>query len=180
MKTHRGFTIVELLIVIVVIAVLAGITVVAFNGVRNRADASRSVSAVNSYVKLLKLHAQTTGSYPSIESSPYEYCLGRPSDFPAEGVFSAGQCIHNSASSYSVFTNQALNDTLSTYGQGSNTRLSNSKLGNETWRGIRYSHMPSISYPPTLEWVVNGSTPCTPGVGTPGNSAGSTYCRLEL
>ena len=34
----RGFTIVELLIVIVVIAILASITIVAFNGIQARAQ----------------------------------------------------------------------------------------------------------------------------------------------
>lgn len=37
-NTSRGFTIVELLIVIVVIGILAVITIVAFNGVQNRAS----------------------------------------------------------------------------------------------------------------------------------------------
>lgn len=171
----------ELLIVIVVIAVLAAIAIAAYNGARNKAEASRSLSAVNSYIKLLKLHAQSTGSFPSTESSPtYEYCLGNPSDFPAEGVFASGQCIHNATTTYRVSTNQALADSLSANGRVSSTRLSNSKLDSETWRGIRYSHIPSISYPPTLEWVVNGSVSCAPGEGTPGNSNGSTYCRLEL
>ena len=41
MKSPRsGFTIVELLIVIVVIAILAAITIVAFNGIQERARAS--------------------------------------------------------------------------------------------------------------------------------------------
>ena len=41
MKTSKqGFTIVELLIVIVVIAILAAITIVAYNGIQNRAKAS--------------------------------------------------------------------------------------------------------------------------------------------
>ncbi|VXB67549.1 prepilin-type N-terminal cleavage/methylation domain-containing protein [Frigoribacterium sp. 9N] len=38
--TTRGFTIVELLIVIVVVAILAAITAVAYNGIQNRARAS--------------------------------------------------------------------------------------------------------------------------------------------
>jgi prepilin-type N-terminal cleavage/methylation domain-containing protein len=38
MKSRSGFTIVELLIVIVVIAILAMISVVAYNGIQNRTD----------------------------------------------------------------------------------------------------------------------------------------------
>lgn len=35
---HQGFTIVELLIVVVVIAILAAITIVSYNGITNRAN----------------------------------------------------------------------------------------------------------------------------------------------
>ena len=59
-----GFTIVELLIVIVVIAVLAAITVVAYNGVQQRARASVASSAASQGGRKLELYKAENGSYP--------------------------------------------------------------------------------------------------------------------
>jgi prepilin-type N-terminal cleavage/methylation domain-containing protein len=50
---HHGFTIVELLIVIVVIAILAAITIVAFNGVQQRARDSQRMSDLSNARKAL-------------------------------------------------------------------------------------------------------------------------------
>ena len=62
----KGFTIVELLIVIVVIGILAAITIVAYNGIQTRArDASR-VSAVGVLKKGLALYAaDNNDQYPA-------------------------------------------------------------------------------------------------------------------
>lgn len=60
---RRGFTIVELLIVIVVISILASVTVVAFNGVRQRAVNTQVVAAVDQTEKALRAHKEFTG-YP--------------------------------------------------------------------------------------------------------------------
>jgi prepilin-type N-terminal cleavage/methylation domain-containing protein len=66
-KTFRrrdGFTIVELLIVIVVIAILATITIVAFNGVQGRARDSQRMADINAIAKGLEIYRQLYGDYP--------------------------------------------------------------------------------------------------------------------
>lgn len=62
-QTH-GFTIVELLIVIVIIGILATITVVAFNGVQDRAKFSGMQSDLKSITKALELYKIDNGQYP--------------------------------------------------------------------------------------------------------------------
>lgn len=83
----RGFTIVELLIVIVVIAILAAISIVAYNGVQQRARNSTRVSEAQEWVKILNMYAATTGTYPFSSGSR---CLGY--DFPKYGSNTAGSC----------------------------------------------------------------------------------------
>ncbi len=63
-RSLNGFTIVELLIVIVVVAILAAISVVAYNGVQNRANDSAVQSDVrNLAMKVMEYHA-INGEYP--------------------------------------------------------------------------------------------------------------------
>ena len=63
--TSHGFTIVELLIVIVVIAILAAITVVAFNGVQNRAHDTAVQNDLAGIAKKMQLESTTNGEvYP--------------------------------------------------------------------------------------------------------------------
>lgn len=59
-----GFTIVELLIVIVVIAILATIVLIAYNGVQQQARASTVSSALTHATKQLNLYQVDNGSYP--------------------------------------------------------------------------------------------------------------------
>lgn len=61
---RRGFTIVELLIVIVVIAILAAISVVAYNGTQHRARSTAFADAILSSDKAFKL--QRTGEWSGI------------------------------------------------------------------------------------------------------------------
>ena len=63
---HSGFTIVELLIVIVVIAILAAITVVAFNGIQQRARDNGRITKIQSIAKAIELYKVDNGRYPPI------------------------------------------------------------------------------------------------------------------
>lgn len=64
-SNNTGFTIVELLIVIVVIGILAAITIVAFNGVQDKArDASAKSGATQAYKKL-EAYKALNGAYPN-------------------------------------------------------------------------------------------------------------------
>jgi prepilin-type N-terminal cleavage/methylation domain-containing protein len=56
MHKRQGFTIVELLIVIVVIAILAAITIVAYNGIQNRSKSTQFLAAIDAYIKAAEIY----------------------------------------------------------------------------------------------------------------------------
>ena len=93
---NRGFTIVELLIVIVVIGILAAITIVAFNGIQQRARNTMRVNEVKQYQTLLMSYKATYGEYPS--AGTMYSCLGE--SFPDVTGNGVGNCwdLHSATS----------------------------------------------------------------------------------
>ena len=79
-KSVGGFTIVELLIVIVVIAILAAITVVAYTGIQTQASNTKTLSAVAAWVKGIRLYEAEQGVLPNDNS-----CLGTMSTYDGNG-----------------------------------------------------------------------------------------------
>lgn len=79
-KSIRGFTIVELLIVVVVIGILAAIVTVAYTGITQRANDTKTIAAVNSWVKALRLYEIENGSLPHANS-----CFGTTTTYDGNG-----------------------------------------------------------------------------------------------
>lgn len=64
-QASRGFTIVELLVVTVVIAVLAAIIVISYNGIQDRARSSRASQDMATIQRLILLYNSANGNYPN-------------------------------------------------------------------------------------------------------------------
>jgi prepilin-type N-terminal cleavage/methylation domain-containing protein len=64
MKDEKGFTIVELLIVIVIIAILAAIVIVAYTGIQQRARDSSRQSDVTNIAKAITAYTTEGNAWP--------------------------------------------------------------------------------------------------------------------
>ena len=64
-KNTRGFTIVELLIVIVVIAILAAITIVGYNGITQNANSSAAASSARQAAQKVRIAVAQDGATPA-------------------------------------------------------------------------------------------------------------------
>ena len=62
---NQGFTLVELLIVIVIIAILTVVSLVAYNGLQNQAKTSAAKSAADAVAKKAELYNTAKSSYPT-------------------------------------------------------------------------------------------------------------------
>jgi prepilin-type N-terminal cleavage/methylation domain-containing protein len=67
-----GFTIVELLVVVVVIAILASITIVAFRGVQARARDTVRINDAKSIIKAVEAYKVLNGQYPAATPGCWE------------------------------------------------------------------------------------------------------------
>ena len=106
-----GFTIVELLIVIVVIAILAVITIVAYNGIQERAESTRIIAQAGALIKGFKAWEASSGR-PTTSS-----CIAPPS------VITGGVCPSSDLWNTNTPYDATFNQTLATYSGVSTIQL---------------------------------------------------------
>jgi prepilin-type N-terminal cleavage/methylation domain-containing protein len=102
----KGFTIVELLIVIVVIGILAAITVVAYGSVQKKASNNSALTELRQWHKLFDLYKAQEGSYPTMADGGY--CLGTGYPIGGGGVARCRDYGGTGTSSYLESTNTSL------------------------------------------------------------------------
>lgn len=75
---NQGFTLVELLIVIVIIAILTVVSLVAYNGLQNQAKTSAAKSAADAVAKKAELYNTAKSSYPDKLEDLTDKTVGTP------------------------------------------------------------------------------------------------------
>lgn len=154
LKKRDGFTIVELLIVIVVIGILATVSIVAYSGVRLRAENVKTVTSVMAYAKALQLYATTNARYP-IVSYP---CLGPAGTKCANVTDSTGACTGAGATSFKSAFDDAIKTVASTLPAPSSQQMD---CNGKDYGGAWYNSSDGKSA--QMIYYLQGSQSCTIG-----------------
>lgn len=151
-RQFSGFTIVELLIIIVVIGILAAITVVAFGAIQQQANNTQTISATKDFVKAYAAYAAENGDYPNATG-----CLG-------EG-YPANRCLSQNGTaacwSTGAATSIAVNTALRPYMGGRLPQMSmqQASCGGTTYIGA-YASYNSTTRAVTILMVLRGDQTC--------------------
>ncbi len=128
-----GFTIVELLIVIVVIAVLAAITILAYNGIQTRARNTQTVSSLTNYTRAIRGFYSTNQRFPGPIYTVS--CLGKAGTLCGNVTDGTSDCNGLGPASYVAAFGTDINSITTTLPEPSNQTLT---CGGKLYSGVIY------------------------------------------
>ena len=116
-RKPRGFTIIELVVVIVIIGILAAITIVSYSGIQQQARNTAIVNNTQSWMRMLNVMYTKQGVIRiDISSEERSICLGTKEQYPEiDGQFDEGQC------NWRAYTSDQLESVISKIGNVSMT-----------------------------------------------------------
>jgi len=129
-SNQRGFTIVELLIVIVVIAILAAISIVAYNGVQNRANDTAVKNDLRQFHSLIEQYKILNGNYPTTFTAAMGFKFAKNAYGMDAQLRNVRYCLNATTNEYIIYANSksgnyfkytttgGLQDAAVTYGYG--------------------------------------------------------------
>lgn len=170
-KRSVGFTIVELLIVIVIIGILASLVIVAYNGIQQRANNTTTMSAVTAHIKALRQYGVDNGVWPPNAVSHWP-CVGDQYNTGGCGQL-PGTCVAAGVSCNTAMNTQYNTDLRPYYG---NSAISTPSLQEVTYNGTFYrgawSHANTSTGSISIRYFLSGNESC----GSPaGITASKSY-----
>ena len=184
-KKQKGFTIVELLIVIVIIAILAAISIVAYNGIQERAKNSQTIAAVGEWVQLLRMYKADNGEYPLVAS-----CLGTGYGKGFSGNESSGsECRQDSAGGGGINASVSFMNLFTPYTNGTlpTPAFVTGSASEYPWYRGAYFYQGYTGSKDRIDFVLAGSsTECPSIAGMTGGTAiifpsmNSVMCRVRF
>jgi general secretion pathway protein G len=154
-----GFTIIELLIVIVVIGILAAIVIVSYSGIRDNSYNSQVISGVTSYRDTIDSYYAFFHKYPQTTREINNQkiavtCLG--------SGYVGGYC--GNVSGVDIYEDSAFNTELAKIGRGGAVSADALQVGSEVFTGAVYgidAVDPSKSptrYARTIQYALKGAS----------------------
>lgn len=181
----KGFTVVELLIVIVVIGILAALVLNTASGVQRKARNLQTIANIRQYADAIEIYKAETGAYPKTPGEGTDYiamvCLGL--NYPGDTC--------GTITSVQVYKSTPFMTDLATKsGGGVSNSLVNivpGTVANENFIGAAYGIDTTSFYGPgsrgrMIEWFLEGENQdcILSGAWAYASGNGNTACELDI